>query len=108
MAQRKPTRRPAAEAKRPLLAVMADDGEKFGIWPQTHEPCYQNGWLERFFSTTGPAAIATRLRAAAALREAPAHDKPAMASAAWRADPAPLARCAPCRSTTTGRGATSA
>ncbi len=40
--------------------------------------------------TAGPAGIATRLRAAAALREAPDHDKAAMGSAAWRADPAPL------------------
>ena len=38
----------------------------------------------------GPAAIAARLRFAAALREAPEHDKAAMANPAWRADPAPL------------------
>jgi len=33
----------------PLL-TMADDGEKFGVWPETYEHCYKNGWLENFFS----------------------------------------------------------
>jgi hypothetical protein len=33
----------------PLL-TMADDGEKFGVWPKTHKHCYEDGWLERFFS----------------------------------------------------------
>jgi hypothetical protein len=32
------------------VAVMADDGEKFGVWPHTHEHCYRDGWLERFFA----------------------------------------------------------
>ncbi len=31
------------------MAVYADDGEKFGIWPDTHAHCYDDGWLERFF-----------------------------------------------------------
>jgi alpha-amylase len=31
------------------LIVFADDGEKFGIWPGTHEHCYQNGWVESFY-----------------------------------------------------------
>jgi hypothetical protein len=30
------------------LAVYADDGEKFGVWPKTYEHCFVNGWLERF------------------------------------------------------------
>ncbi len=34
----------------PLL-TLADDGEKFGVWPETHKHCYKEGWLERFFST---------------------------------------------------------
>lgn len=33
----------------PLL-TMADDGEKFGVWPGTHKHCYEDGWLEKFFS----------------------------------------------------------
>ena len=31
------------------FAAMGDDLEKFGVWPGTHELCYTNGWLERFF-----------------------------------------------------------
>jgi len=31
------------------IAVFADDGEKFGSWPETYQHCYENGWLERFF-----------------------------------------------------------
>lgn len=31
------------------IAVFADDGEKFGIWPQTYRHVYENGWLEKFF-----------------------------------------------------------
>lgn len=31
------------------MAAMGDDCEKFGVWPGTHEHCYQNGWLEEFF-----------------------------------------------------------
>jgi alpha-amylase len=30
------------------VLVMADDGEKFGIWPGTHEHCHVKGWLNRF------------------------------------------------------------
>ncbi len=33
----------------PLL-TMADDGEKFGVWPNTYKHCYVDGWLESFFS----------------------------------------------------------
>lgn len=31
------------------MAVYADDGEKFGIWPNTHNHCYRDQWLRRFF-----------------------------------------------------------
>ena len=31
------------------LALMGDDGEKFGLWPQTHELCWTRGWMDRFF-----------------------------------------------------------
>jgi len=31
------------------VVVCADDGEKFGGWPETHTHCYTNGWLRRFF-----------------------------------------------------------
>jgi len=32
----------------PLL-TMADDGEKFGSWPNTYKHCYEDGWLNSFF-----------------------------------------------------------
>ena len=38
------TRRPGA------LAVFGDDGEKFGVWPETHRTCFEEGWLEKFFT----------------------------------------------------------
>lgn len=33
------------------LAVLADDGEKFGGWPGTREWVYESGWLDRFFKS---------------------------------------------------------
>lgn len=30
------------------VVVYADDGEKFGSWPETHTHVYENGWLRRF------------------------------------------------------------
>jgi alpha-amylase/alpha-mannosidase (GH57 family) len=33
------------------LAVLADDGEKFGGWPGTREWVYDRGWLNRFVAT---------------------------------------------------------
>jgi len=36
--------------ERNRLAVMADDGEKFGVWPETFRTVYEEGWLEKFFS----------------------------------------------------------
>jgi len=32
------------------VAVMGDDGEKFGLWPGTHEHVWRKGWMERFFA----------------------------------------------------------
>ena len=32
------------------VAAMGDDMEKFGVWPGTHEHCYTNGWLAKFFT----------------------------------------------------------
>src|SRR5271154_1207509 len=31
-------------------AAMGDDLEKFGVWPGTYKLCYQDHWLENFFS----------------------------------------------------------
>lgn len=45
----------AVQALRELAApggrevVFGDDGEKFGDWPGTHQLCYEQRWLDRFF-----------------------------------------------------------
>jgi 4-alpha-glucanotransferase len=31
------------------LALMGDDGEKFGLWPGTRAHCWDGGWVDRFF-----------------------------------------------------------
>lgn len=36
------------ESSEHALAVMADDGEKFGVWPGTSEWVFGQGWLESF------------------------------------------------------------
>jgi len=33
----------------PVL-LMGDDGEKFGLWPGTYAHCWEEGWVEAFFS----------------------------------------------------------
>jgi len=33
--------------------VMADDGEKFGLWPETNDLIYRKGWLDRMFGLIG-------------------------------------------------------
>jgi alpha-amylase len=64
--------RRVAEGGANRLAVLGDDGEKFGVWPGTHVRCYEQGWLARFV-----AALATNpwieLRTPA---EAIAHHRP--------------------------------
>jgi len=32
------------------VVVMMDDGEKYGLWPDTYEWVHEGGWLERFFT----------------------------------------------------------
>ena len=41
--------REQAEKNPDGMAVYADDGEKFGVWPKTHQHCYDDGWLRQFF-----------------------------------------------------------
>jgi len=38
----------ASELRENALLVYGDDGEKFGMWPETHKHVYVNGWLKRF------------------------------------------------------------
>lgn len=42
--------RHAAERNVDGMVAMGDDMEKFGGWPGTHDHCYRNGWLDRFFA----------------------------------------------------------
>ena len=35
---------------RPVAITFADDGEKFGLWPKTHQWVYEERWLDQFFS----------------------------------------------------------
>lgn len=32
------------------VAVMGDDGEKFGLWPTTYEHCWAGGWMDALFT----------------------------------------------------------
>ncbi len=38
------------------LAVYADDGEKFGVWPGTHKRIYTERWLDRFLTAVEQAS----------------------------------------------------
>ncbi len=54
------------------IAVLGDDGEKFGVWPGTHALCYEQGWLERFAALLEANPwIEMRLPAEAIARHAP-------------------------------------
>ncbi len=44
------------------VIVLADDGEKFGVWPGTHRLAYEEGWLERFFTLLGENAGWVKVR----------------------------------------------
>lgn len=35
--------------KPPMWAVMGDDGEKFGLWPQTYNSVWDEKWMDTFF-----------------------------------------------------------
>jgi len=41
--------REIAESRPNSTVVFADDGEKFGTWPDTRQHVYDNGWLRSFF-----------------------------------------------------------
>ncbi|MCL2388832.1 MAG: DUF1926 domain-containing protein [Elusimicrobia bacterium] len=38
------------ESRQNPVSVLADDGEKFGLWPGTNKHVYENKWLENFVS----------------------------------------------------------
>ncbi|MBK6764868.1 MAG: DUF1926 domain-containing protein [bacterium] len=39
-----------ADGRPNSLFLMGDDGEKFGLWPRTYKPIYEDGWLKSFFT----------------------------------------------------------
>jgi 4-alpha-glucanotransferase len=39
-----------AQRRAGAVVVFGDDGEKFGVWPETKKHVYDDGWLRRFFS----------------------------------------------------------
>jgi hypothetical protein len=40
----------AATDESDRIAVLGDDGEKFGIWPGTYEHCWEKGWIDDLFT----------------------------------------------------------
>ena len=44
------------------LAVYADDGEKFGGWPDTYKLCYEEKWLAEFFEQVSKNADWLKMR----------------------------------------------
>ena len=40
----------ARNSSKPLCITYGDDGEKFGVWPQTFKSVIEEKWLDRFFS----------------------------------------------------------
>ena len=38
-----------AERRTGAVVVFGDDGEKFGVWPETKKHVYDHGWLQQFF-----------------------------------------------------------
>jgi alpha-amylase/alpha-mannosidase (GH57 family) len=46
------------------LAVLADDGEKFGGWPGTKDWVYERGWLDQFLGAMGKVIASGEVRRA--------------------------------------------
>ena len=63
----------ARTERKPLVLTYVDDGEKFGVWPDTYEWVYEKGWLKDFMEglaarqdlveTTTLGAVADRMPA---------------------------------------------
>jgi hypothetical protein len=54
------------------LAVIFDDAEKFGLWPETHEWIYERGWLEAFIEGVLADERIETIHYSEALKERPA------------------------------------
>ncbi len=69
------------------LAVLADDGEKFGGWPGTKEWVYEHGWLAEFLEAMGALIAAGEIRLttlATALAEVPSGGLAYLPTASYR------------------------
>jgi 4-alpha-glucanotransferase len=69
------------------LAVLADDGEKFGGWPGTKEWVYQRGWLDQFMGAIRGLVERGEVRLstfAEALREVPSGGLAYLPTASYR------------------------
>ena len=69
------------------LAVLADDGEKFGGWPGTKEWVYDRGWLTQFLEAMGALVAGGEIRLttfAAALAEVPSGGLAYLPTASYR------------------------
>jgi len=69
------------------LAVLADDGEKFGGWPGTKEWVYEHGWLDQFLEAMGALIAAGEIRLTtlgAALAEVPSGGLAYLPTASYR------------------------
>jgi len=67
------------------VIVCADDGEKLGSWPGTHQHCYTNGWLRRWLEVLRSARSWVRLCTfAQALDETPDRGKVYLADCSYR------------------------
>lgn len=69
------------------LAVLADDGEKFGGWPGTRKWVYEDGWMDRFLGTLRDLRDAGEVRLVTlgeALSEVPARGPMYLPSASYR------------------------
>jgi len=51
-----------AETHPDKLAIYADDGEKFGSWPDTYKLCYEEKWLPQFFEEVSKNANWLKMR----------------------------------------------
>lgn len=66
------------------VLVYADDGEKFGLWPETRKHCYEDGWLERFFTALDDAPDIRLRTLSEAIRERPPEDRVYLPTCSYR------------------------
>ena len=75
--------RRVAEGGPDRIAVLGDDGEKFGVWPGTHRRCYEEGWLERFVAALAAEDWIDVVTPAEAARRFPARGPAYLPSASY-------------------------